>query len=153
MVNDVEAAVAWCTHHLGFKLLSNHVDEAGLDELRLRQRRRHAHDRLVGEEHGALGQGLHVAGEAQLRQMIEEAVSEASALPEPVELLGREAQAFEKIERLLEPDSDEEPALGRKLAHEELEHRGPPLPMIQVSLDHVELVEVGEERARSRVHD
>jgi hypothetical protein len=88
--------------------------------------------RLVAEEHGALGQGLHVAGEAQLRQMIEEARSEASAPPEPVELLGREAQAFEKIERLLEPGSDEEPALGRKLAHEELEHRGPPLPMIQV---------------------
>jgi hypothetical protein len=85
--------------------------------------------------------------------MIEEALSEPSALLEPVELLGREAQAFEEVERLLEPGGDEEPALGRELAHEELEHRGSRLPVIQVGLDHVELVEVGEERALSRVHD
>ena len=52
-----------------------------------RQGRRHAQDRLVGEERRALGHGVHVAGEAQLSEMIEEVFSEAARARQPLELL------------------------------------------------------------------
>ena len=73
-------------------------------------------------------------------------------LLEPVELLRREAQALEEVERLLEPGRNEKPTPGRQLAHEEFEDRRLGFPMLQVGLDHVELVEVGEQWACGKIH-
>ena len=65
---------------------------------------------------------------------------------------GRETQAFEEIERLFESGGHQKPAPGRKLADEEFEYRRLRLAMIQVRLDHVELIEIGEQRRRGIIH-
>jgi hypothetical protein len=67
------------------------VQEPRLDELRLGQRRGDAQDRLVGETDGAFGQRVHVAGEAQSRQLVEEARREAAAARHPRHVDGVEA--------------------------------------------------------------
>ncbi len=121
------------------------VDEARLDQLGLGQRRRHAQDRLAREEHGAFRHGVDIAGEPKGRKMIEQARSEASALRQPLDVRGRKAQVLEKVERLLQPGGDQKAPPSRQIAHEELEYRGPGLAVIQIGLDHVELVKVGQQ--------
>jgi hypothetical protein len=49
------------------------VEQPALDELCLRQRRRHAQDRLAGEERLAFGHRLHVTDAAQGLQAVEQA--------------------------------------------------------------------------------
>jgi hypothetical protein len=93
-----------------------------------------------------------VAAEAELAQIIEQVVAEPAGASEPVDLRGREAGVFEKIERLLQSGGDEEAAAGRQRADEELEHRGFRLAMIQVGLHHVELVKVRQQRAWALTH-
>src|SRR5271166_619063 len=57
---------------------------------------------------------------------------------------------LEEIERLLKAGREQESPPGGQLAHEELEHRGLRVAMIQVGLHHVELVKIGEQRAVCR---
>ena len=87
-----------------------------------------------------------------------ERAGEQAALPgRTVTIAAQEAQArgsdggHPVLHRLLQPGGDEKAALRRQLAHEELEYRRPRLAVLQVGLDHVELVEVGEQRARGEV--
>ena len=56
------------------------------------------------------------------------------------------AQLLEEIERLFEPSHHQEAAPFRQLAHEQLEDRRLGLAVGQIGLDHIELVQVGEER-------
>src|SRR5262245_40339200 len=90
---------------------------------------------------------MHVAGEAQTGKVIDQRLSKTAALPEPGNVVVGEVQTFEEIERLLKPRRKQEAAAGGQPAHEELEHRGPGIVMIQISLQHVELVKVGQQRA------
>ena len=66
-------------------LKMQNVDQPRFDQLRLRQRRGDPQDRLIGEEHRALGHGMHVAGEAQRGEIIEQVVPEAAGALEPVD--------------------------------------------------------------------
>ena len=128
------------------------IDHACLDELRLRQRSRHAQDRLVRKEHGSFRHRVNVAGEAQVGEMIEEVFPEPAGVPEPIELLAGKAQLLEEPEHLLEPGRNQKASVARKLAHEELEDRGFGLTTIQVRLHHVELIEIGQQHACRRIH-
>lgn len=94
----------------------------------------------TGEIAGARGE--------QAGQRIDEVLAEAAAAGQPVELRVGEAQALEVVEHLLEAGRDEEVAALRHLAHEELEHRGPVHAAVEIGLQHGELVEIGEQRAR-----
>ena len=113
---------------------------------------RDAQDRLVGKEHRPFRHGVDVAGEPQAGEIIDQVFAEAAAAREPLELLGRKAQLGEKIQHLLEAGRDQKAALARELAHEELEDRGFCLATIQVGLHHVELIEIGQQRACRRIH-
>ena len=126
-------------------------DEPGLDQLRLRQRCADPQDRLLGKEHGALGHRVDVPGEAQLRQVLENAVVETRALPQPIEFVAGEMQVFQEFERLLESRRHQEIAHARKLAHVELERGGLRHAAVEIRLQHGELIEVGEQGARARV--
>ena len=75
--------------------------KAGFGQLRLRQRRGHPQDRLIGKENSALGHGMHIAGEAELAQVVEQIPAESAGGLEPFEFLSREAKIFEVFERLL----------------------------------------------------
>ena len=122
------------------------------DELRLRQRGGDAQNRFVGKQHRAFGHRVDVAGEAKLGEIIEQVLTEPAGALEPVDLGCREAQAFEIIERLLQAGRDEKAAAPRQIADEKLEDSGLGLTMVQVGLDHVDLVEVRQQRARPLGH-
>jgi len=56
------------------------------------------------------------------------------------------------VERLVKPRRHQETAPRRQLAGKELEHRRLRLAAIQISLDHVHLVEIGEQRTGQWIH-
>ena len=122
------------------------VDQPRFDQLRLRQRRGDADQRLVGKADAAFGDRMHVAGEAEGGQIIEQVFAEASGALEPVDLGFGKLQRFEIIERVGEPGREQKAAPRRQPPHEELEHRLLVLSPVQIGLDHVEFVEVGEQR-------
>ena len=145
---DQEFAGRGQHHARGFRrdqrLEMQDIDQPRLDELRLRQRRGHAQDRLVGEEHAALGDGVHVAGETQRGEIIDEVFAESAGAFQPGDFTVGETQGLKVIKRLLQPGGDEEAAPGRQVADEKFEYGGFRLAMVQIGLDHVDLVEVGQ---------
>ena len=110
------------------------------------QRRDDAQDRLVRKEWRALGQGGDLAGEAQRRQRIDEVPSEAATARQPRKLLFSEMKGFKIVEHLLQPGGNEEIAVLRHLAHEELECRRAIHAAVVIDLQHGELVKVREQR-------
>ena len=132
-------------------LVVQDVDESALHELGLGQGRDHAQDRRVGEKHRALGHGVHLAGETQVRQPPGEFLAEASAAPDPIKLLLGETQVLEELKRLFEAGGDEKGAVRRQPPHEEFEHRDVVHVLLEICLQHGELVQVGEQRAFERI--
>ncbi|MGA7993708.1 MAG: hypothetical protein WCA28_02230 [Bradyrhizobium sp.] len=143
---EIDQLLAWgCKDHsrrLGgdHRLKVEDVDKAGFDQLRLRQRRDHPNDRLVGEEDGAFRHGIDVAAEAQTREVIEESVRKAIVLPEPFDLFVRKLQVLKKVEGLFQSCRHEEASASWKPTHEELEYSRICLTMVQVRLKHVQLI-------------
>ena len=88
------------------RLEMNQVQDARLEPLRLRDRRHHAQQRLVGKANGAFGHRPHVAGEAQLGQPVGETRCERPAALDPLEFGRIEARLFDEVEHLLEPRGD-----------------------------------------------
>ena len=64
-----------CNHCLEM----NEVDQACLDQLRLRQRRDHLYHGFVGEKGRAFGHCTYLAGEAQFRKIVEQRRLESSS--------------------------------------------------------------------------
>ena len=149
---EIHQQLARRRQHAARRLRRNHrlemhqVDEPRLDQLRLRHGRHHAQYRLVGEKDGAFRHREHVAAEAQARQFAHELRRKERRALHPFEFLGTKAQAFQKIQRLLEPGCQQEVALRGKLADEKLEHCGLTHAPRKISVQHGELVEVGEQR-------
>ena len=137
-------------HARGFgcdqRLVMQNVDEARFDQLRLRQRRGDADQRLVGKADAAFGDRVHVAGEAERGKIIEQVVAETAGAFEPIDLGGGKPQRLQIIERIVEPGGEQKSAPRRQPAHEKLEYRLLVLSPIQIGLDHVEFVEIGEQR-------
>ena len=129
------------------------VDQPRFDQLRLRQRRGDADQRLIGKADGAFRDRMHIAGEPEVGEIVDEIVAKASGALEPVDFRRREAQRLQIIERILEPCRQQETAPRRQPPHEEFEHGLLVLATIQIGLDHVEFVEIGGERAGEGCHD
>ena len=91
------------------------VDQARFDELRLRQRRSHAQDRLAREEHGAFGHGVNVAAETKLTEAVEKLLAEPAGARKPRNVRIRKAERFQKIERLSETGGQQNPRRGGKV--------------------------------------
>src|SRR5690606_16714030 len=126
------------------------IDQARFDELRLRQRRGHAHERLVRKADRSLRHRIDVAGEAQPLELGEETIVEEARRGEMLEVRRVEAERREVIHELLETRRDEEVSRRRKAPHEELEYGLSAHAAVEVRLQHRELVEVREQRARQR---
>src|SRR6185369_10851367 len=110
-------------------------------------------ERLIGEAHRAFRNGVHVAGEAEGGEIIEEVLPEAPGLLQPGDLCVRKAQRLEIIERIGEPRRQQKTAPGRQAPHEEFEYGLLILAAVQVGLDHVEFIEVGNEGTGGGRHD
>ena len=133
-------------------LVMKDVDEAGLDQLRLRQRRRHPKNRLIGKENGAFGHCVDIAAEPQSGEVIEKLLAKTRAACQLLDLLRREPQVLQEFESRLEPGRHQESAPRWQLADEELEHGGFRVAMLKVGLEHVERIEIGEQRAGCGIH-
>jgi hypothetical protein len=150
---EIDQQLSWRgEHHAGGfrcdqRLEMQEIDQPGLHELGLRHRRGDAQDRLIREEDAAFRHSVNVAGEAKIRQAVEQRLLETSRACEPFNFFGGEMEIFEKLQRLFKARSHQESAARRQFAHEELEDRGLGLTMIQVSLDHVHLIKIREQWA------
>jgi len=68
----------------------------------------------------------------------------ASCAGEPIDLFRAETEIFEEIEHLFEAGCYQEAALRRQFAHKEFEDSSLRVAMIQVRLDHIELIKIRE---------
>ena len=119
---------------------------------RLRQRSSDAQERLVGKAHAAFGNCMDVAGETEVFEVIKQVVAKAPGAPEPVDLLRRVTHGLEKFERVLQSRGKQKAAPRRQPPDEEFKHGLTVFALVQVGLDHVQFVEVGEEGAGFRHH-
>ena len=120
------------------------VNKPRFRQLRFRQWSGDAKYWLVRKENSALGHCVNFAGKAKAREVVQEIPVKATCLLQPIDFLGRERQTFKKIQRLFETSCDEKSPPRWKLPHEKFEHRRLRLAMIQIGLDHVELIKVGQ---------
>ena len=108
--------------------------------------------RLVGKADCAFREGVDVAGEPEFSEIVDEVVAKASGAFKPVDLGSRKAQRLEINEDIVKSGRKEEIASSRQPSDEEFEYRRLVLAAIQISLDHVEFIKVGGERAGRRRH-
>jgi hypothetical protein len=85
-----------------------------------------------------------VAGEAKTGKVVEQSLVEPVRASKPVDLFGREAKVLEKIQHLLEAGGNQESPARRKFADKKFKDGRLGLAMVQIGLDHVELVEIRE---------
>src|SRR5690242_1001688 len=121
------------------------VDQPRFNQLRLRLRRDDAENRFAWEKRGALGDGMNLAAEAESAKIIEEVFVESPGALEPIDVGGREAKLFQEIQRLRQPGGEQKSASRRQATHEEFEHRRVGVAMIQVGLNHVDLIKIGQQ--------
>ena len=137
------------------RLMVDRREEERLDDLCLDQRRTHPHERLTGEGHGALGNRVHVAGEAKPGQVLPKAggcPGEHGQAAEVVDAPAVEAHREQELDGLREAGRDQEAPVLRQLAHEELERadrRGE--TGVEIGRAHGELVEVRGDTGASGV--
>ena len=135
----------------------DHVDQGRLEDLALQDRPAHAHQRLVGEDHRPLGDGRHLAGQAQPAQVVEEGPLEQRApvgtgqRGQVVEVVGLEAEAPQVLDQARDAAGHREAAAVGLGAEGEVEDGLAPGRAPPVAVGHGELVEVGQERQRGLV--
>src|SRR5262249_14722282 len=83
--------------------------------------------------------------ESESAEIIEKIVVKSARALEPTDVGRREVKIFEKIQRLLQSGGEQESAPRRQSAHEQLEYRGAGVAMIQIGLNHVDLIKIGQQ--------
>jgi hypothetical protein len=121
------------------------VHQPRLDELRLGQGRDDPKQRLVAEDDRPLGYRVDVARETQLQEPTQTLVRELRRSGQEGDLLRRKMQRLEKRQRLLETGRDHEVTALRHPSDEELESGRRAKSGGEVTLQHRELVEVGQQ--------
>ena len=121
------------------------VHDESLGELCLRDRRSHLQNWLVLEHGRALGHGIDVAGEAESLQPLQKALGEAAERGKVIQALAGEAQALEVSEHVVEAAGEEVVAPLGQAPHEEAEGGLFVHALLDVCLQHRELVEIGEQ--------
>ena len=117
----------------------------GLDELRLDRRGANHHQRLLGEHGRALGDGVDVAGEAEVLQIRKKFLGEHIAAAEVLNILVGEVQVLDVVDELLQTGCNGEAAAVGHLAEEYIEVGDAVLAAgFKVAVAHGQLVEVAE---------
>src|ERR1700686_331371 len=89
---------------------------------------------------------MDVAGKAGRAEIMEEVFAEPAGAFEPGNVGGRETEVRQIIERLLKSGGEQETAPLRQGADEQFEDGRSGIAMVQISLDHVDLIEVRQQR-------
>ena len=127
------------------------VDQPALHQLRFGHGGHDPQHRLVGKEHGALGHGMNVAREAQAGQIVEQAIVEAAGGFQPGDFRLTKLQVFEEIQHLFQAGGDQKVAAFGQFAHEQFEHGRVGHALIDITLQHGELIDIREQRAGQRI--
>ena len=128
------------------------VDQTAFHQLRLGQWRDDAQNGLVGEKYCPFRQSLDGAGKAEIGQRGDEIGAESPGAGQPVQFRRLKAQVLQIIQRLFQTGGEQKATLLRQAAHEQLEHSRFMHALGVVSLEHGELIQVGQQHAVSRVH-
>ena len=129
------------------------VEQRRFDELRLKERAAHAHERLVREDDAAFRNCVDVAGESQRPQRIEKAALEESGAGEIREIVVGETEIAQVVDSRSESAGDREAGAERVAAKVKMEDGlAIERAALPIAGGHRQLIEVGEERARSHVY-
>jgi hypothetical protein len=128
------------------------VHHVGLDELGLRDRCGDLEDRLVGEDRRPLGHRVHVPAEAEVPEPAQEPVVELSERGQIVQILAREAQLLQVPQHVVEAAGEQVVPSLRQPAHEQTEGRRLVHVLLDIGLQHGELVR-SVNRARCSVSE
>ena len=104
------------------------VEQRGLDQLGLEDRRRHLQQRLVGEHQGAFGHRPHLARESEAAKVVEEGGLEPAERAEVVEPRVGEAERAQVLEGILSPAATRNPRPAGSRRANRLKVAGPPMP-------------------------
>ena len=116
-----------------------------LNELRLNGGRADGQQRLLGEDRRALGHGIDVAGEFEVRKVFEELLAEQLPAAQVGDVIFCEVQALDILHDLLEAGGDGEAALVRHAAEKYVKIRDAVLEAaLKITVAHGQLVEVAE---------
>ena len=107
---------------------------------------------FAGEERRSFRHGLDRAGEAEIGQRSHEIGTEATGAGQPVPLLGGKAQILQIIQRLFQTGGQQEIPLRRQATHEQLERGRFVHAFGVISLEHGELIQIGQQRAVGKGH-
>ncbi len=89
---------------------------------------------------------MDVAGETEIAEIVEKDFAEPAGALEPGDVGCREAKVREEIERLMQPRGQQKSAPRRQVAGEEFENGRLSIAMLQIGLDHVDLIKVRQQR-------
>src|SRR2546427_1120673 len=101
--------------------------------------------RFQREEQLSFRYGPNVAGEAEAAQVVQEAVAEEPETGQVVELCVVKPQVFQVVEHLLQAPADQERAVGRQPADEQVERRRLVHPVAQVAIGHDQFIQVRQQ--------
>ena len=120
------------------------VEQRGFDELSFGKRRADGHNRLHGEHDFALSHRVHVAGEAEVFEVVEKVLGERAERAQVLYVACGKAYVFDILHRLLKPGgygvvyltfSAEEHVEGRERIVDSA---------LEIAVHHGELIEIGE---------
>ena len=121
------------------------VEQEALHQLRLMDGCNDFDDGLLREHHRALRRRVHVAAEAERGQVIDELARELRQRGDILQRFRGERHRLQVVQGVVQPGRDQVVALPREPAREQVEDGGLHQALAQVGLEHLELVEVGQE--------
>ena len=122
------------------RLVMDQIEHGGFDELCLGQRCLNGEDGLVGKADGAFRHGMDGAGEAEFPQGLEKIGRKATQAAQIVDFGRREVKVLQIVQHVRQSAGDQEIALCRQAAHEQLEHRGRGHALGCIGLHHGQLI-------------
>src|SRR6185437_4138716 len=140
---DVQASGATCDHSL--KIDSG--QKARFQNLAFDDRGRNAKKRFARENQGAFTDGPHVSGKTETRKIVEEFAANMAKngeTPQVFDFRRSKTDSFHELERLLKTSGDQEIALRRKIADEQLECGASVEARLKIASRHGEFVQIGK---------
>ena len=117
----------------------------GLNELGLNGRSAHRDQGLPWKDRGALGDGVNVAGKAEILQIGQEALVKELAAPEILNVLLGEVEIFNIVNELLQSRHDGKAALIRYRAEKHIEIGDTILVAVfEITVAHGQLIKIAE---------
>ena len=117
----------------------------GLNELRLNSRSPDSHQRLPGKHRRSLGDGINVAGEAEVLQIGQELLVKELTAPEILDILLGKVEILNIVDKLLQTRGDSKAAAIRHAPEEHVKIGNAVLiAVFEIPIAHGQLVKIAE---------